>query len=399
MVFNTPTTGHVNPTLPVVAELARRGHEVVYWLSEGYRAKIEATGATFRAYADIPDDYFEQRGLDGSMPTRSALELAKTTREIVPGLLETVRAEQPDVLLYDSMCPWGWLLGAVTGIPSAASNTVLLMTPAQMFRMVGVAGLLPMLALGMRGLSAQREFRAVARRLEQEYGIKAPFFTDFLMARGTITISYTSRMFQPHADSLPDSIKFVGPSIEPRADHSGFPFDALDGRPLVYISLGTIINANLDFFRQCLEAFGDGAYQVVMSIGSRIDPAQLGAIPEHFIVRAHVPQLEILQRAALFVSHAGMNSVHEGLYYEVPLVLVPQQMEQRMVAARVGELGAGVPLLRQPVTAAMLREAAGRVLGDPSTRERAAALGASLREAGGHCRAADEIEQLAGKKE
>jgi UDP:flavonoid glycosyltransferase YjiC (YdhE family) len=95
---------------------------------------------------------------------------------------------------------------------------------------------------------------------------------------------------------------------------------------------------------------------------------------------------------ALFVTHGGMNSVHEGLYYDVPLVLAPQQTEQRVVSLRVEALGAGVMLRRQgPKT---IREAAERVLGDGRFREEARRVGESLREAGGHCRAADEIEAL-----
>jgi UDP:flavonoid glycosyltransferase YjiC (YdhE family) len=123
LCFNTPTRGHVNPTLPVVAELARRGHHVIYTLSEGYRHKIEATGATFRAYETIPDDYFERRGLDGSHPERTALTLLQTCQEIVPGLVETMRADQPDVVLHDAMCP-GWIAARIAGAPTVSSTTV-----------------------------------------------------------------------------------------------------------------------------------------------------------------------------------------------------------------------------------------------------------------------------------
>src|SRR5687768_6655507 len=101
IVFNVPTQGHVNPTLPVVAQLVRRGVEVIYYLSESYRARIEATGATFRAYDQVRDDYFDVRKLDGSNPPLTAKNLIKTSQEILPDLFAMVRKEQPSVIMYD----------------------------------------------------------------------------------------------------------------------------------------------------------------------------------------------------------------------------------------------------------------------------------------------------------
>src|SRR5690348_3556505 len=97
LVFNVPTQGHINPTLPVVAELVRRGAKVIYYLTESQRQRIEATGATFRAYETIPDDYFDSRGLNGSNPPLSAHTLMESTQAILPSLLDIVQHEKPDV--------------------------------------------------------------------------------------------------------------------------------------------------------------------------------------------------------------------------------------------------------------------------------------------------------------
>ncbi len=376
--FNTPTSGHINPTLPVVAELVRRGEQVIYYLTEAYCKQVEATGANFRPYASIGDDYYERSGLDGSNPMRTARTMIETTRDILPEILDILRAEKPDYMMYDSMCPWGWYAARVLDIPSVSSMSILTLTPG----MIVQSGQLPsLLRLILPNLGQLRQFGKVAGELERTYGIKPPNFANFLNAMGTISLSYTSAAFQPDSDKLDKSIRFVGPAIEPRADASGFPFDQLDDRPLVYISLGTVINQNLDFYRACLRAFGNGPYQVVMSIGQRTDIAALGEIPANFIVRNHVPQLEILQRAALFITHAGMNSV--------PMVLVPQQAEQNLVAWRAQQLGVGLKLNK--VSLERLREMAGRILKDDTFRQKAAMLGESLRCAGSYRRAADEV--------
>src|SRR5690242_4830397 len=101
-------------------------------------------------------------------------------------------------------------------------------------------------------------------------------------------------MIQPDAGKLDPSIKFVGPGIEQRTHDSDFPWDALDDRPLIYISLGTVINQNTAFYRACMDALGGSANQVVMSVGRSTPIDSLGRIPENFIVQNFVPQLELL---------------------------------------------------------------------------------------------------------
>jgi hypothetical protein len=173
----------------------------------------------------------------------------------------------------------------------------------------------------------------------------------------------------------------------------------LTGRPLVYLSLGTIHHTRIDFYRTAFEAFAGHPGQFILSVGPRTSAADLGAIPANFLVRPSVPQLEVLQRADLFVTHGGMNSVHEGLYYGVPLVIVPFQMEQLFNARIVESCGAGILLGGGPpfgrVSALQLRAAVDSVLHTASYRTSAQAIRQDLIGSGGYRRAADEIEACA----
>lgn len=157
-------------------------------------------------------------------------------------------------------------------------------------------------------------------------------------------------------------------------------------------SLTTVSNDNPAFFRQCIEAFNGSPYQVIISLGKRLSIEALGKIPANFIIRPYVLQLAILERSDLFITHDGVNSVHQALYHGVPLLLVPQQLEQALVAARLAELGAG--LVQRKPSATRLRATADRLLKDGSYRQRANALGEDLRAAGGVGRAAVAIEAL-----
>jgi MGT family glycosyltransferase len=307
-------------------------------------------------------------------------------------LLKIVNHEKPDIIIFDAMCPWGWYVGQVLRIPSVSSMALLMLTPGMFFQS---GQFIDLAMLAVRNFSHIRTANSIAARMSHAHNIKTSGFPGLLTSTGTITVSYTSTMFQPNGENFDESIKFVGPAVEPRTDKSDFPFDQLGEKPVLYISLGTVINNNPEFYKQCLRVFANADFRVVMSVGRRIDIASLGEIPAKFIVRNFVPQLDILQHTSLFITHAGMNSVHEGLYYNVPLLLTPQQAEQNMVANCVQRLGAGIKLSAPPITDQQLQENVDRILNDGSFRARAKAVGESFRAAGGYKRAADEIMALA----
>src|SRR5438067_10614640 len=105
--------------------------------------------------------------------------------------------------------------------------------------------------------------------------------------------------------------------------------------------LGTDVTEQAKISRPCLEAFADSDRKVVLSVGKWTNIAALGSVPRNIIVKEFVPQLELLQRTALFVTHGGMNSVSEALYYGVPFVVIPQTADQNLAGRRIEQLGAG----------------------------------------------------------
>lgn len=130
---------------------------------------------------------------------------------------------------------------------------------------------------------------------------------------------------------------------------------------------------------------------VVLVVGKRINIDQFENIPENFKVFNYVPQLEVLQHTDVFVTHGGMNSSSEALYYGVPLVVIPVTGDQPLVAKRVTEVGAGVQLDRRTLTPEMLREAVEKVMNDKEFKENSRKIGESLRESGGYKQAVEEI--------
>jgi MGT family glycosyltransferase len=398
--FNIPATGHINPSLAVVMELVKRGEQVIYVNTEDTRGQVEGTGAEFRPYPSTPELIETSSSASGGKLANNALALVQIAEKLLPFVFDLLKAEKPDYVIYDSLCSWAKQAAGALRIPSVAQIATFAIGPGAM------PPVSPGMMLEMLGsfVPVMPRLMRVSGRMRQQYGVKGVGPTEALMNTADLNIVYTSPEFQPASEKFPKNFRFVGPSFNgARADSVDFPFDLLTRRPLVYISLGTINNANLEFYRQCFAAFADHPGQFILSAGKRTDLKALGDIPANFIVRNYVPQLELLQKVDLFITHGGLNSVNEGLYYGVPLVAIPQQIEQALVAMQIEKHHAGLAVGTRPpygkVSAAELRAVVDRILGDPLPYQTGAKqLGDSFRNAGGYKRAAAEILQFAARK-
>ena len=209
--FNVPAHGHINPSLPLVAELVQRGHEITYFASEHYRERIEAVGATVEIYDSIHDDYFESKGLDGSTPQEAAKTLLMTTIAILTDLRQRASELEPDYILYDCMCPWGYFLAQIMQLPSVSSASLMPLSPRMMMNLRALRIFLPTL---IRGFRAGNEANRLSRDLGKQYDVKPLNMINVLNAPGDLIISYSSDAFVPHAQTLPDNVKFIGWTLQ-----------------------------------------------------------------------------------------------------------------------------------------------------------------------------------------
>ncbi len=392
---SVPAFGHFNPILPIVAELVRRGHQVTVINSAEFEQTVTALGADFLAF---PIE-FTSRQLADILVNGNLGHAMVVAREaalaIVPWLNEQLGRLAPDAVAYDPQALYAHIACKMLALPCAS-----------IFPYPVIEATRHMLDW-RTSLAAMRQngpflWRMLATRfqIQRRFGTHTfPTTRPRFQSRGDITIMLTIPQLQRPDAWRDDTMIYVGPSIDQSVRQVDFPFDALDGRPLVLISLGTLATGDLAFFRSCLRALAPLPAQFVMSIGRTHKPEALGEIPDNFIVRSYIPQLQILERAAGFVTHAGSTGFHEALWYGVPMVGIPQQIEQLMNARLAAEHGACIPIeshfLGRPVDEADLRTAVETVLGDASYAQAARRLQALLRRSGGFRQAADELEKLA----
>ncbi|MDL1898545.1 hypothetical protein FBQ82_20050 [Anaerolineae bacterium CFX7] len=383
--FNVPATGHVNPTLPLVRALVERGDRVVYFDTPEFENKVTATGAEFRALA-LSYDFVPRQ--DTLAPFKAMGLIMEQAQRVLPYCYEQARALKPALILYDTMCPWGSHVAQWLELPAVTFCSILYIGMQNFLawprRTKLTRAMLTHPFYVARGL-AHYQWRAA--QVWRRHRVRSPWFLDFFVNPGALTLITTSRYFQIGGERFGDKFQFIGPLIAPRADAPPVDLDWLTAKPLVYISLGTLFNDRADFFRLCVDAFRDAPYHVLIALGNRVRVQELGALPAHIRAEPYVLQLQVLPHAAVFITHAGMNSVSEAAWFGTPMTLAPQGGDQDFIAHRVAALGAGVPIDSHRITAAELRARTEQTMQDARYRAGSQKIGATFRAAGGVPRA------------
>ena len=381
VIFGIPAQGHTNPTLSVVRELVSRGHEVWYYSYNIMRGKIESAGATFISC----DDYDVEQKLNLKDSARIGKDIAFSTKILVDTTIalddkisREIKDLNPDCIVADSMAIWGKAIAQKMGIPFVSSTTTFAFNQysARIMKQ-GFGDLFKML------FSVIKTSKQIRRLKDKGYPVKN--ILDIIGCDDNVhTIVYTSSQFQPCSETFSDKYSFVGPCIRPATEEIEKKRDKL-----IYISMGTVNNDMMPFYKNCISAFRNTDYQIIMSVGNIVPVESFGELPDNISVFSHVDQIAVLKQADVFISHCGMNSVSESLYFEVPIVMLPQTTEQKGVAERVLGLGAGIKL--DKTDSAAIISAVNEILNDRTYKQNAGAIAEGFKNSTGAKGAADKI--------
>ncbi|UJV46466.1 glycosyl transferase [Streptomyces sp. AMCC400023] len=384
-MFSIAAHGHVNPSLEVIRELVTRGHRVTYAIPPAFAEKVAETGAEpklWRSTLPGPDADPEAWGstlLDNVEP------FLEDAIQALPQLAEAYAGDEPDLVLHDitsypaAVLARRWGVKAISLSPNLVAWTGYEEEVAE-----------PMWAEPKkteRGKAYYARFRAWL----EENGIAEhpdPFVGG--PARSLVLIP---KALQPHADRVDESrYTFVGACQGDRAAQGDWQRPA-GAEKVLLVSLGSAFTKQPDFYRACVEAFGElPGWHLVLQVGRHVDPAELGEIPEGVEVRDWVPQLAVLRQADAFITHAGAGGSQEGLATATPMVAVPQAVDQFGNAEMLRSLGVARHLPKEEVTAETLREAVLALVDDPEVARRLKEIQQGMAAEGGTRRAADLIE-------
>lgn len=379
--FSIPAHGHTNPMLPVAAELVRRGNAVRFYSFNEFEKKIKDAGAEFISCDPFLPELTEQEeaGLKNVSTTEMTIQDIRITLAMNDFLDQEFKSFQPDVVYTDSVCFWGKLNAWKHKVPMVVSTSTFAFNQMSSCYMKNSPKELADMIFGLPRIS--RELKKL-----EPYGYHVKGALSLVQSdNDTDSIVYTSRRFQPYAESFSGHYDFVGPSVFSKV----LPEKEKE-RPLIYISMGTVINDRPDFYGKCIDALKDMDADVIISCGNVVNIEELGELPDHIKVYSYVDQLDVLSKADAFITHCGMNSVSESLYMAAPMVLYPQTGEQYAVARRVTEIGAGIML--NDDSAHGIRASIRKILDNKTYGDAAACCSEDFRACSGTAGAAEFIE-------
>jgi zeaxanthin glucosyltransferase len=402
--------GHLNPMTALARRLESRGHEVICIGPADSGKGVVAAGLRF-------EGYYERQFPLGSYAERAQILSRLTGNEAVaytfewivdecraqldeaPGLLARL---VPDVVVVDQVHQ---------GVSAVAMGMRVPFVTVSCTPLTDLSGVTPLWLFPWphedSEAARERNRAGVAGFSKVTAGLRA-ILSEHLESKGihldpkdvysrVSKLAYLSQMpaaFDFPADHHPSHFHRTGPFHDGAGRESvPFPWERLTGAPLIYASMGTLQNGQAETFRAILAATERPNYQVVLSVGMNTAPETLPLARPDTVVVQRAPQLELLKRAALCVTHAGMNTTLEALAQGVPLVAIPITNDQPGVAARILASGTGLFLPVAQLNAEALRGLVGQVLGTPSYRERALAMKAAITNVDGLGMAAELIEK------
>lgn len=405
-----PGTGHLNPMSALGFELRQRGHRVTMLGLpdvEPYATSAEIDfyplglakyplGSTKRSQERLGK-------LDGIPALLYTIELfrqgTEATLEDVPAACQEVGIE---ALLIDQVLLEGSTIAEYLNLPFITVCNALLLNSeptvpptllgwdydpswlGQLRNQIGTN------LLKLAGIPVQ----LIINQYREKWGLLPLSSRQPLNLWSTrVIISQQPPSFEFPRQELPDYFHFVGPLINNSARAEiPFPWDQLTDKPLIYASLGTIQNKIFWVFIQIAYACLGLDVQLVISLGGATEPKELGYVPGSPIVVKAAPQLALLQRASLCITHAGMNTTLESLSHGVPMIAIPITNDQPAVAARIAWTKTGEVVDLNNCNVDKLKTAISQVLVQPVYRQNALKLKAEIEQAGGLKTAADIIE-------
>jgi len=396
--------GHINPMTVLARQLRARNHEVVFLYLP------EAAGLPCVPGPEN-DQFLAKRREVSKMQGDDALEFSiggvmAQTENILESLPAIVEENGVDALIIDNIQFYAELGAMHLGLP------YIQVAAAMHFDFSGYT------PLSIYGWPHETTAEALDRNHE---GLAR--FTRLLQAAGAGVRAYAKRVglkidwddpsftVSPLASitQVPKAFDFESPYWPSQFHHTGpfhdeqyrqkveFPWERLTGEPIVYASMGTILNGRVDVFRTMAGALAKHKdLQLVLSVGENVDPAQIGPVRSNAIIVKKAPQLELLKKASVCITHAGLNTVLESLAQGVPQVAIPVTFDQPGVAARIANKRTGVVTSLDKLTADHLSTLLDIVLSDPIYRDNARTLQKAIEDANGLSVAADLVEEAFG---
>ena len=402
LFFICPYWGHILPVIPIVKELKKNGHKIVFYSIETFYQflyKLDIIVERYKYVEQIQLHINYSQNNTSQLTTLMAAYKRRFDEQLIleKYVIEELEKYRPNYIVYDYFdAYWAKVAAEKGGIINIASVPTFAIHP-NLVEAAPEMCIKYILNLNEKEesfpkLNCRRFISHINSMIRYKYNASEFDLMDYGNSR-YLNLIHTSNVLQPFSNVFPSHFKFIGldtkrhsPTFE---EGSHFRFSS---KTIIYISMGTVEELScLEIYRKCILAYKNTNYQVIMSIG-RINPKVFGDIPENIGIYSFLPQGKILKMANLFISHGGMNSVNEALLCGVPMILIPRVSDQYVVANQVVEKGGGV-IIPPDFSVSMLIDSTIEVL-KKNYSESSHLIGETLRQSGGGKKGVKEILKI-----
>ena len=332
--------GHVPAAIEVINDLMSLGHNVTCYILDTFENRFKKTGAKLK-----PISIGKIELLNGEPPIAVNGKMLERFYDLVLTDLQNLK-EKYDYFFFDSFFD-GTEINKILNIPV----------------LVGVYAF-PVGEMNHFMKKYAKDRAAFFYNLNKKYNLNIKdFISMHYSGAAKFKLILTSKLFNIESKLLDDSYFFIGPPLEERPTDESFAFKKDESKKLIYLSLGTVFNKKVNIYKIFIEAFGNSKeYQGIMSIGKHNNVKDLGEIPENIKVYNYVPQLQVLKQCDIFITHGGINSINEALYLNhLPLIVIPQEMDQHDNAKQIEKLEAGIALDKDNLSSEILKGSVNKI--------------------------------------
>jgi len=368
-------SGHVFSSLPMIAELIKKGHRVTYFSIPRYKEMLADIGADYKEVRSaLTNNGQADKDIAVDMMAELPLRFLSEGAATIESIMEVLREDKPNAIITDAIAIAGRLAAAELKVPM-----VMLFTSFASNDKFSLCRHWPVYP---DTHPARAKAKALAEELAAKYGTPVYDVYGIFEGKGDLNIVTQPASFHPAAATFDDSFVFAGPQVMKRTDSGSWEAPEGDA-PLMYTSLGTLFNAWPEFYRILYGVVKDMNVRVVSSVGSTLTTEDLGEIPSNVKTFSFLPQLEVLENADFFITHAGIGSVMEAAYYGVPMLAIPQMDEQAFTAKCMVDAGLGIMIPKEELTAESLKAGLHELTTNPIYRENVQKMSAELKTLGG----------------
>jgi MGT family glycosyltransferase len=397
-------TGHVNPLISLSRQLMARGHSVVFFHSQELADLIRSHGLEFISTGSASSHSQTEKKIytrkpEGISGLRYRLHRVASDMEMFLREAPTaIRAANVDALILDEIALAGPTVAQMLDLPYFVIST----SVPHNFGWSAPRRIMPprtwlnRLQQRLLEISIVRMKGPIRRRLDRfrrEAGLRPTRTIKQVFPELAHLTALPQCMDFPRS-GLPSNFYYTGPFVDETArEHVDFPWDCLDGRPLVYASLGTTLKGDTKTFELIAEACAGLTVQLVISLGGRRAPEMFRHLVGTPLVVRNAPQLELLKQASIVITHAGPNTAFEALLHGKPMIAIPKNFDQPAIAHRLEWLGVAQVISLKHLSARRIRAALLKVLRDESYQRSAETLHQKIVAVRGLERAASIIEE------